>query len=135
MKGLIVAALAAISTPAVAQDVHKCVNWQGAATYQSEPCPQGQRLDRVYTPTHAEVDGRAVRNFVPSAGGSRDALAPAYGQTMSATGRIKSDAACGAAKAVFGHGTATNGHRNIDSLRTGSSVVSEHCNHSRGPGR
>ena len=123
----------AFSAPAAAQ-VYKCVDWRGHATYQSERCPDGQRQDRVYTDTHIDVDGRAVRNFVPSASGSPDALTPAYGQTMDASGRAKSDAACGAAQAVFGHGK-TNGPRNIDSLRSSAALVSQHCNHSRGPGR
>ena len=123
----------AFSAPAIAQ-VYKCVDWRGHATYQSERCPDGQRQDRVYTDTHIDVDGRAVRNFVPSSGGSPDALTPAYGQTMDASGRAKSDAACGVAQAVFGHGK-TNGPRNIDSLRISAAFVSQHCNHSRGPGR
>ena len=131
MKGLIAAALAAISAPVAAQDVYKCVNWQGAATYQSEPCPRGHRLDRVYTPTHAEFDGRAVRNFVP-AGGSPNALAPAYGQTMTATGRVKSDDACEAVRAAA---NSASGHRTIESLQANARLVSQLCNHSRGPGR
>lgn len=132
MKGLIVTALAAIGAPAVAQDVYKCVNWQGAATYQSEPCPQGQRLDRVYAPTHVELDGRAVRKFVPSAGGSPGALAPAYGQTMTAGGRVKSDDACEAVRAAV---NSASGHRTIESLQSNAGLVSQLCNHSRGPGR
>ena len=132
MKGLIAAVLAAISAPVAAQDVYRCVNWQGAATYQSGPCPQGQRLDRVYAPTHVELDGRAVRKFVPSAGGSPDALAPAYGQTMTASGRVKSDDACEAVRAVV---NSTSGHRTIESLQSSARLVSQLCNHSRGPGR
>lgn len=129
----IIGSALAFSAPAAAQ-VYKCVDWRGHATYQSERCPDGQRQDRVYTDTHIDVDGRAVRNFVPSSGGSPDALTPAYGQTMDASGRPKSDAACGAAQAVFGHGK-TNGPRNINSLRSSAAFVSQHCNHSRGPGR
>ena len=122
----------AISAPAVAQSVNKCVNWRGAVTYQSEPCPQGQRLDRVYTPTHVDVDGRAVRNFVPSSGGSPDAFTPVYGRTMDANGRAKSDDLCEPVRAVV---NGARGHRGIESLQSNARLVSQLCNHSRGPGR
>lgn len=128
----IIGPLIAFSAPVAAQNVNKCVNWQGAVTYQSEPCSQGQRLDRVYTPTHVEVDGRAVRNFVPSSGGSPDALTPAYGQTLDASGRQKSDALCEPVRAVV---NGARGHRNIESLQSNARLVSQLCNHSRGPGR
>lgn len=133
MKGLVVAAFVAASTPAVAQDVYKCVNWQGAVTYQSERCPDGQRLERVYTPTHVDVGDRAVRNFVPSAGGSPDALTPAYGRTMDARGRAKPDDSCEAVRAVVNN--PRNRARTIESIQTNARLVSQLCNHSRGPGR
>ena len=122
-----------LAAPAAsAQHVNKCVNWQGKATYQSEPCPQGQRLERVYSPTHVDLEGRAVRNFVPSTGGSPDALSPSYGQTMDVQGRLKSDDLCEPVRAAV---NSARGHRNIDSLQSNARLVSQLCNHSRGPGR
>lgn len=115
--------------PALAQHVNKCVNWQGKATYQSQPCPQGQRLDRVYSPTHVEVDGLAVRNFVPSTSAAAGGLAPTYGRPMNSNGAAKSDAACGFARTL----TSGRGHRTIESLSGDAALRSAHCNHTRGP--
>lgn len=123
------ALLLAFATPVAAQHVNKCVNWQGKATYQSEPCPQGQRLERVYSPTHVDIDGRAVRNFVPSTSPPAAGLAPTYGRPMNADGLAKSDAACGYAQAL----TRGRGHRSIESLASDAALRSAHCNHTRGP--
>lgn len=132
MKGIFVLALAAVGAPAAAQDVYKCVNWQRVVTYQSEPCAQGQRLERVYTPTHVEIEGRAVRNYVPSASNAQGGLSPTYGQPMNPDGSAKSDALCGAAQGA----TARRGtYRNIELLASDASLRSAHCNHARGPGR
>lgn len=117
------------ATPAIAQNVNKCVNWQGIVTYQSAPCPQGQRLERVYTPTHVDVDGRSFRNFVATTGPSAGGLAPVYGRPMNSNGTQKSDAACGFARTV----TSGRGHRTIESLAGDAALRSAHCNHTRGP--
>lgn len=116
--------------PALAQHVYKCINWQGVSSYHSDRCPQGHRQDRIYSPTHVDLDGRAVRNFVPTTGGSPDALAPSYGRPMNADGSAKSDALCGVAQAA----TASRPYRNIELLASDAALRSAHCNHSRGPG-
>lgn len=128
---LIVALLTAAPAPGNAQHVYKCVDWKGAATFQTERCSDRDRIDRVYD-THAyiEVDGRAVRNFVggSSAGGG---LAPVYGQPMNSDGSAKSDLGCGLVTAA----TSRQGrHRSINTIRGGAELRSAHCNHARGPG-
>ena len=127
------AVLFVVSAPASAQHVYKCVNWQGAVTYQSERCPEGQRIDRTYdTNREIEVGGRVVRNFVPTTGGSTDALSPTYGRVMDTNGRVKSDALCEPVRAAV---NGARGHRTIESIRANASLVSQLCNHPRGPGR
>jgi len=120
------------SSPVAAQQVYKCVNWQGAVTYQSERCSDRDRIDRVYdTNREIEVDGRVVRNFVPSTAANDPGLSRRYGSPQNADGSYKSDALCGVATA------ATSGHRryrNIETLAGDARLRSAHCNHTRGPG-
>lgn len=128
---LLLAAAAVWSAPTAAQHVYKCVNWQGAVTYQSERCSDRDRIDRVYdTNREIEVDGRVVRNFVPTTTSRDPGLSRSYGRPQNSDGSYKSDAACDIARAV------TNGnrrHRNIESLAGDARLRSEHCNHTRGP--
>lgn len=131
MKGIIIALLVTASAPAAAQHVYKCVDWKGAATFQTERCSDRDRIDRVYdTNSHVEVNGRAVRNFVPGAS-SGGGLSPDYGQPMNSDGTRKSDFGCGIVTAM----TRSQGrHRTIESVAGAASLRSEHCNHTRGPG-
>ena len=131
-KRLALLVVLAWSGPAGAQHVYKCVNWQGAVTYQSERCSDRDRIDRVYdTNREIEVDGRVVRNFVPSTAANDPGLSRRYGSPQNADGSYKSDALCGVVTAV------TNGHRryrNIETLASDARLRSAHCNHTRGPG-
>ena len=132
-KRLALLVVLAWSGPVAAQHVYKCVNWQGAVTYQSERCSDRDRIDRVYdTNREIEVDGRVVRNFVPSTAANDPGLSRRYGSPQNADGSYKSDALCGVVTA------ATNGHRryrNIETLAGDARLRSAHCNHTRGPGR
>lgn len=120
-----------VAGPGVAQHVYRCIDWKGAVTYQSERCSPRDRIDRVYDGTaHIEIDGRAIRNFVPSASSSTSGLAPAYGQPHETDGRTKSDGLCGIAQAA----TRDRRHRTIESLTSDAALRSTHCNHARGPG-
>ncbi|WP_232135267.1 DUF4124 domain-containing protein [Luteimonas fraxinea] len=131
-KRLALLVVLAWSSPVAAQHVYKCVNWQGAVTYQSERCSDRDRIDRVYdTNREIEVDGRVVRNFVPSTAANDPALSRRYGSPQNADGSYKSDSLCGVVTA------ATSGHRryrNIESLAGDARLRSAHCNHTRGPG-
>ncbi len=123
---------AAWAAPTKAQHVYKCVDWRGVATYQSERCSDRDRIDRVYdTNREIELEGRVVRNFVPSTSSSDPGLSRAYGRPQDSDGRYKSDALCGVVT------SATSGQhraRNIDSLAGQARLRSAHCNHTRGPG-
>lgn len=116
--------------PALAQHVYRCINWQGKVAYESDRCPQGWRQDRVYSPTHVDLESGAVRNFVPSTSPDAGGLAPTYGRPMDASGRPKSDALCEPVRAAV---NGTRGHRTIGTLQSHARLVSDLCNHSRGP--
>ncbi|MEN4903357.1 DUF4124 domain-containing protein [Luteimonas sp. TWI1437] len=124
------AVLCVVSATASGQHVYKCVNWHGAVTYQSERCPDGQRIDRTYDANREiEVGGRVVRNYVPttSSGGG---LSPTYGRPMNSDGTVKSDAGCELARAVT---SGRNPYRTIESLAGDAALRSKYCNHTRGP--
>jgi hypothetical protein len=108
-KRLALLVVLAWSGPVAAQHVYKCVNWQGAVTYQSERCSDRDRIDRVYdTNREIEVDGRVVRNFVPSTSAHDPGLSRRYGSPQNADGSYKSDALCGVVTAAT-NGTGVTG--------------------------
>jgi hypothetical protein len=48
MKLLVTVIWMAMSFPASAQIVYKCVDWKGHGTYQSQPCPSQSRNEKAW---------------------------------------------------------------------------------------